>query len=136
MQDTDPVGEPPVGALAADMQHNGAGYIQWNIALHDDSVLWVVPGSHRRDLSETEVGDLATTAAAPLSSGLQVKLRAGDGVAYVNHILHWGSDYSMVRRRTIHLAYQAFAAPIYRYFRESKQRPHVMSPTARHQAVV
>ncbi len=98
------------------MQHNGAGYIQWNIALYDDSVLWVVPGSHRRDLSETEVKELAASAAAPLSSGFQVNLRAGDGVAYVNHILHWGSDYSAKKRRTIHLAYQAFAAPIYRYF--------------------
>ena len=115
-RDTDPVSEPPVGAIAADMQHNGAGYIQWNIALYDDSVLWVVPGSHRRDLSETEVHELAGSARGPLSSGLQIKLRAGDGVAYVNHILHWGSNYSTTRRRTIHLAYQAFAASTYRYF--------------------
>ena len=33
-----------------------------------------------------------------------------------HHILHWGSDYSAKKWRTIHLAYQAFAAPIYRYF--------------------
>ena len=52
---------------------------------------------------------------AALSSGMQVKLKAGDGVMYINAILHWPSNYSTKLRRVIHLAYRSFGGQLYPY---------------------
>jgi hypothetical protein len=53
---------------------------------------------------------------APLPGSIPVELKAGDGVVYTNFILHWGSNYTTRLRRTIHLGYQSFGGPLYRYF--------------------
>ena len=47
-RDIDPVSQAPLKGLQMDMLANAPGYVQWNIPLYDDSVLWVVPGSHHR----------------------------------------------------------------------------------------
>ena len=53
-RDTGPASDAPIEGLAMDMVENGPGYVQWNIPLYDDNVLWVVPGSHRRANTEEE----------------------------------------------------------------------------------
>ncbi len=105
----------PLQGLQEDMLANAPGYVQWNIPLYDDDVLWVVPGSHRRANTAAEVRQLAENPRAPLPGSMQVRLKAGDGVVYSNLILHWPSDYSTKHRRTIHLGYRSFGGAIYPY---------------------
>ncbi len=38
----------PLGDLQVEYQANAPGVLSWNIALHDDDSLWVVPGSNWR----------------------------------------------------------------------------------------
>ena len=83
--------------------------------LYDDSVLWVVPGSHRRPNTEDENEQLLKDRTVPLPNSIPVELKAGDGVAYTNTILHWGSNYSAKLRRTIHFDHRAFGGHIYPY---------------------
>ena len=97
------------------MLANAPGYVQWNIPLYDDDVLWVVPGSHRRANTAEEERLLTENPRAPLPGSVQVRLKAGDGVVYSNLILHWPSDYSTKLRRTIHLGYRSFGGALYPY---------------------
>ena len=57
----------PLDSYANDIKETGPRYIQWNLSLYDDEVLWVVPGSHVR-------------AASPESARLSTKLRTCSGV--------------------------------------------------------
>jgi hypothetical protein len=107
----------PLESYANDMDESGPRYIQWNLCLHDDDVLWVVPKSHNRRATPEEdaclrSGGFATGRGAfrePLPNALHVQLKAGDGVAYASPaILHWGSQYGRVKRRTLH---GGFAVP-------------------------
>ena len=85
-------------------------YLQWNIPLFDDDTLWVCPGSHVREASEAEERDLEATAqlserhdglppsatnSGPIGEAVPVKLRAGDGVVYLNTILHWSAPFAL-----------------------------------------
>jgi len=112
-RDIRPASLAPLAGLQHDARANGPAYVQWNIPLHDDAVLWVVPGSHWRVNTDEENRALAHDASAPLPGGIPVELNAGDAVVYLNTMLHWGSDYSARRRRTVHLGYRAFGAAIY-----------------------
>ena len=114
-RDSQPTSQAPLAGLQADMLANGPGLVQWNVALHDDDVLWIVPGSHRRLNTAQENRELLENRRAPLSNGMQVKLEAGDGVMYINSILHWPSNYSTKLRRIIHLAYRSFGGQLYPY---------------------
>ena len=91
------------------------GYVQWNIPLYDDDVLWVVPGSHRFPESEEQRSQLLLDPGVPLPGGVPVNLKAGDGVVYTNLIMHWGSYYSPRLRRTIHLGHRSFGGTIFLY---------------------
>ena len=71
-------------------------------SLYDDDVLWVIPGSHVRRATEEENESMRQNPRAPVPGGVQTHLQAGDGVAYIMPILHWGSNYSTKLRRTIH----------------------------------
>ena len=99
----------PLQGYVDDIVENGPRYVQWNVPLYDDDVLWVVPGSHKRFNSEAENQQLQKDTRAPLDSGVQTRLNAGDGVVYILPILHWGSNYSNKKRRTIHGGFSAFA---------------------------
>jgi ectoine hydroxylase-related dioxygenase (phytanoyl-CoA dioxygenase family) len=88
------------------------GYLQWNIALYDDDVLWVIPGSHTRPNTAAENSQLMADNTAPMVGGLQVKLKAGQGVVYTNTIFHWGSNYSPRLRRCVHLGFRAFGGKV------------------------
>jgi len=114
-RDIGPHKEPPLRGLQSDLLENGPGVVQWNVPLYDDDVLWVVPGSHRRVNSEEENRSLLANPRAPVPGGMPVKLRAGDGVVYLNAILHWGSNYSTRLRRTLHFGYRSFEGPIFPY---------------------
>ena len=75
----------------------GPSYIQWNIALYDDDVLCVVPGSHRRPATAEQDECLRSAGVGrhgrggwvgQLPGAVRVRLAAGDGVAYINQIMH------------------------------------------------
>ena len=103
---------PPYGAplqgYVDDIIESGPRYVQWNLCLYDDDVLWVVPGSHARLNTEKENELLRTDRSTPFPGGVQTHLNAGDGVAYILPILHWGSNYSTKMRRTIHGGFSTF----------------------------
>ncbi len=101
-RDVHPIDMAPMRLLELDMLENGPRYVQWNIALYDDDVFWAVPGSHRRLNTPKENQQLLADDHAPLTGGGPIKLKAGDGVVYVNFLLHWGSNYSRKLRRTLH----------------------------------
>jgi ectoine hydroxylase-related dioxygenase (phytanoyl-CoA dioxygenase family) len=117
-RDIHPHDQAPLAGIQLDFLANGPGYVQWNIPLYDDDVLWVVPGSHRQLNTEEENRHLAqdprlpsagrTPVRVPLPGSIPVELKAGDGVVYINTILHWGSNYSTKMRRTLHLGYRSF----------------------------
>ena len=92
----------PLMAYADDILENGPRYVQWNIPLYDDDVLWVIPGSHIRGNTEAENESIGRDPRIPAPGGVQTHLNAGDGVAYILPILHWGSNYSTKMRRTVH----------------------------------
>lgn len=98
----------PLKVLQEDVVENGPRYLQWNIPLYDDDVFWVVPASHRRLNTDQENRELSNDDRAALSTGMQVKLKAGDGIVYDNYMLHWGSNYSAKLRRTLHGAFCRF----------------------------
>ena len=110
-----PTNNAPLAGLQADMLANGPTSVQWNIPLYDDDVLWVVPGSHRRLNTARENRELLNDPRAKLSDCRQVRLEAGDGVIYINTILHWPSNYSTRLRRIIHLRYTSFGGQAFPY---------------------
>jgi len=110
-RDVRPDRDGPLDALLEDQIANGPGYLQWNIALYEDSILYVVPGSHRRLTTQAEASHLLCDQVrlTPVPESQCVELEPGDGVIYNNMILHWGSKYSpQKKRRTIHLGYRSF----------------------------
>ena len=92
----------PLQGYADDFLENGPRYVQWNLPLYDDNVLWVVPGSHARLNTAEENTALNSDARTPVPGAVQTHLAAGDGVAYILPLLHWGSRYNARMRRTIH----------------------------------
>ena len=109
-RDFDPVSLAPLQGVQHAMLKNGPSYVQWNIPLYDDSVFWIVPGSHRRPNTPAEQQHLLDDPRAPIPGGIPVELKAGDGVVYNHLLLHWGSNYSAKLRRTVHLGYRSFGS--------------------------
>ena len=101
-RDLHPIDTAPLQGYIDDIVETGPRYVQWNIPLYDDEVLWVVPGSHLRLNTDQENNQLLADPCVPLPNGIQTHLKAGDGVVYILPILHWGSNYSTKMRRTIH----------------------------------
>jgi ectoine hydroxylase-related dioxygenase (phytanoyl-CoA dioxygenase family) len=101
-RDHHPIDTAPLQGYIDDILEGGPRYVQWNIPLYDDNVLWVVPGSHVRLNTKEENELLLADPCQPLPNGVQTHLEAGDGVVYILPILHWGSNYSPRFRRTIH----------------------------------
>ena len=98
----------PLQAYVDDILETGPRYIQWNISLYDDDVLWVVPGSHARLNTQEEDEQLIKDRSVPLPGGVQTHLKAGDGVVYILPIMHWGSNYRNRKRRCIHGGFSAY----------------------------
>ena len=100
----------PLQGYVDDIAESGPRYVQWNLSLYDDDVLWVIPGSHLRINTDEENGQLLKDRQVQLPGGVQTHLKAGDGVAYILPILHWGSNYSTKLRRCIHGGFSTFTA--------------------------
>lgn len=107
-RDLHPIDTAPLQGYMDDIAENGPRYIQWNIPLYDDNVLWVIPGSHLRRNTEEENRIMGANPRVPVPGGVQTQLKAGDGVVYILPILHWGSNYTPVMRRTIHGGFSDF----------------------------
>ncbi len=107
-RDIHPIDMAPLAGLQKDLVENGPKYVQWNIPLYDDDVLWVVPGSHLRLNTEAENRSLSADPRRTVPGGIPVELNAGDAVVYINYLLHWGSNYSPKTRRTIHGGHTIF----------------------------
>ena len=113
-RDHHPIDTAPLLGYIDDIVETGPRYVQWNLSLYDDNVLWVLPGSHLRVNTEEENERLLADPKVPLPGAVQTHLNAGDGVVYILPILHWRSNYSRKMRRTIHggfanyTHYQAF----------------------------
>lgn len=75
-------------------------HAQWNLALHDDSSLVLVPGSHRRARTETERN--ADPYEPEIAGQITVNLKAGQVAFYNNNILHRGVYDSSKERMTLH----------------------------------
>ena len=101
-RDHHPIDTAPLQGYIDDIVETGPRYVQWNLSLYDDNVLWVLPGSHLRVNTEAENELLLADPKVPLPGAVQTHLNAGDGVVYILPILHWGSNYSRKMRRTIH----------------------------------
>ena len=109
-RDLHPIDTAPLQGYIDDIVEGGPRYVQWNIPLYDDSVLWVVPGSHLRLNTPEENEVMLADPPRPLPTGVQTHLEAGDGVVYILPILHWGSNYSTKMRRTVHGGFSTFTS--------------------------
>ena len=107
-RDHHPIDTAPLQGYIDDIVETGPRYVQWNLSLYNDSVLWVLPGSHLRVNTEAENEQLLADPKVPLPGAVQTHLNAGDGVVYILPILHWGSNYSRKMRRTIHGGFSNF----------------------------
>lgn len=89
-------------------------YVQMNMPLTTDGCLWIVPGSHRRQLDAEERAifggseKIAPVDAPELSAGRQIVVQAGEAVFYNNYAVHrgWGGVLKD-RRITIHLGFHS-----------------------------
>lgn len=110
--------QAPLSGMQMDLMENAPGYLQWNIALYDDEVFWVLPGSHKQPTSEAQRQQLLLDPKSQLEGGVPAVLNAGDGVVYPNLMMHWGSTYTSKLRRTIHMGYRSFGGAIFPYLHQ------------------
>ena len=107
--------QAPLSGMQADLMANAPGYVQWNIALYEDDVFWILPESHKQPTNEAQRRQLMLDPKVPLQGGIPVELQPGDGIVYPNLMMHWGSQYTSRMRRTIHLGYRSFGGHIFSY---------------------
>ncbi|MHA6204511.1 phytanoyl-CoA dioxygenase family protein [Dyella soli] len=93
-------------------------YVQMNMPLTVDGCLWIVPGSHRRQLNAEEravfgnTEKMAPVDAPELSGGRQLVLQPGEAVFYNNYAVHRGYGGVLQDRRiTIHLGFHSRMRP-------------------------
>ena len=107
--------QAPLSGMQLDLVENAPGYVQWNIALYEDEVFWILPGSHQQPTSEAQRRQLLLDPKSQLEGGVPARLNPGDGIVYPNLMMHWGSTYTSKLRRTIHLGYRSFGGDIFSY---------------------
>ena len=95
----------PLAGVQGDLIANGVPYVQWNAALYDDDLFWVVPGSHRTPDSDDVKKQLMLDCRNGMPGAFQAQLRAGDAIVYSSYMLHQGSPYTSRMRRVIHMGY-------------------------------
>ena len=108
-RDVYPPFSAPFQAYTDSIAESGPRYMQWNVPLYDDDVLWVMPGSHRRLNTEAENQFLRERQDVPMPGAVHAKLKGGDAVGYITPIMHWGSNYDSRLRRTIHGGFSKYA---------------------------
>lgn len=87
-------------------------HVQFNAALQDDDCFRVVPGSHRRALTETEWRAVRSERTVALPGEVQVKLAPGDILYMDAHALHRGRSEVTGDRLTLHYSAQAQWVPL------------------------
>ena len=115
-RDIHPIDMAPLDGLQEDIKLNGPPYLQWNVALYDDSYLHVIPGSHLRRNNAAERKIERRFGVVPLPGAVAVDLKAGDGVVYINTFLHSATPSGTSKRRTFHMGYQAFGGRNFTHF--------------------
>ena len=75
-----PFNTSPLQSYVDLILENGPRYVQWKSPPYDDSVLWVIPGSHIRLSFYEEQAQLDVNPRVPLPKAVQANLEAGDGV--------------------------------------------------------
>ena len=53
--------QAPLSGMQADLMANAPGYVQWNIALYEDDVFWILPESHKQPTNESHGGSSCST---------------------------------------------------------------------------
>ena len=117
-RDSAPDGEVPLETLLSRLRN----HVQLNGALYNDETLYIVPGSHRRELTEAERVVIQQTPKAAMPNQLVVKLEAGDIVFYNSSLLHKGHNLTEAKRQTLH--YAVLTAP------PDSDPPNSKSPTS------
>jgi ectoine hydroxylase-related dioxygenase (phytanoyl-CoA dioxygenase family) len=93
-------GEVPLETLMVRLKSG----VQINGALYDDETLYIVPGSHRREITDAERHILQHSPKADIPDQMAVPLKAGDIVFYNSSILHKGHNRTGEKRQTLHYA--------------------------------
>ena len=99
-RDSAPDGEVPRERLLSRLRSS----VQLNGALYDDETLFIVPGSHRREITEAERHIIQNSPKADMPDQMPVQLKAGDIVFYNSSLLHKGYNRSGTIRQTLHYA--------------------------------
>lgn len=86
--------------------------IQWNAALYEESCLRIVPGSHRRNVTDAERDVLLNHAMDPMPGELRVRLEPGQAVYYNAMLLHKGDYPASQRRQTLHANFVSMAEQV------------------------
>ncbi len=76
--------------------------VQWNGALYEETCLRIVPGTHRRNITDAERDVLLNRNMDAMPGELHVRLRAGETVYYNAMLLHRGVYPTETRRETMH----------------------------------
>ncbi len=87
-------------------------HVQFNAALNPDDCFLVVPGSHRRSLTEVEWSALRTNATADLPGQVVAALEPGDILYMDAHTLHRGRSAVEGNRLTLHYSAQSQWVPL------------------------
>lgn len=87
-------------------------HVQFNVALNDDDCFLVVPGSHRRVLSDAEWYALSHDGTAKLPGQIVAELQPGDMLFMDAHTLHRGRSDIDGDRLTLHYSAQAQWVPL------------------------
>lgn len=98
----------PLAGVQRDLAINGPPYVQWNVALYDDDLFWVIPGSHANPDSEQLKEQLLRDCRGEMPGAFQADLKAGDAIVYAAYMQHQGSPYTSRMRRVIHMGYYDF----------------------------
>ena len=87
-------------------------HVQFNAALNDDDCFLVVPGSHRRPLTENEWDAIKTDKTRDLPGTVTAALAPGDILYMDAHTLHRGRSALEGDRLTLHYSAQAQWVPL------------------------
>ncbi|MBM3214257.1 phytanoyl-CoA dioxygenase family protein [Candidatus Poribacteria bacterium] len=100
---------PPPGVDEIEHLERTSGIVQLNGALVDDTSLWIVPGSHRREATDSERVAMSSRDHSLLPGEMQVVLNAGDVAFYNPCLIHRAANRPGRLRRTLHYAFESSA---------------------------
>ncbi|MER5431784.1 phytanoyl-CoA dioxygenase family protein [Streptomyces sp. NPDC002588] len=89
----------------------GSNHVQLDISLTDQRAFRVVPGSHRRPLTDAERRQIEAKDIAPLPGEVAVELGPGDVLYRNHHTVHRGSCRAGDLRRALDINLQAYDEP-------------------------